>query len=378
MRGALTVTTVSGIAIRVHVSFVLILALNAWQWSEFGARGALFGAVLSSFVFVCVVLHELGHSLVAKAFGISVTDITLYPIGGVASLGSRPRTPGQELLIAIAGPAVNVVIASALVASGLWAFGADAFFAALQRSHEHPPTGLTLWAWLAASNALLAAFNLIPALPMDGGRVLRACLAWVLGQATATRAAAVIGRVLAAGLFVIGAMTGNFVLPVIALFVFFGAGAEVRDTEYQRMLDGVRSGDAVNSQLPRFAPSTVLSEAMQAMIFWPATAFAVEHFGRFVGVVTRHAMLDALRSDGGNGYIAALTQKAVPRVEAHESLEVARQRMSGCTCVAVFERDIFLGLITDAELAHQLTVLEAFKRSASKGPRGARSGALRR
>ncbi len=378
MRGALTVTTVSGIAIRVHASFALILALNAWQWSDFGARGALFGAVLSSFVFVCVVLHELGHSLVAKAFGISVRDITLYPIGGVASLGSRPGTPVQELLIAVAGPAVNVVIATALATTGLLAFGSDAFFAALERSHEHAPTGLMLWAWLAASNALLAVFNMLPALPMDGGRVLRAILALLFGQGRATRAAAMIGRVLAVGLFVVGAMTGNFVLPVIALFVFFGAGAEVRDTEFQRMLDGVRSGDAVNSHLPRFAPSTAVSEAMQAMVFWPANAFAVEHSGRFVGVVTREALLNALRSEGGSGYVAALTQREVPRVETRESLEVARQRMAGGAFVAVFDGEVFLGLVTDAELAHQLTVLEAFKRSATKGSGSTRPGSLRR
>jgi Zn-dependent protease len=344
----------------------LVLALNAWQWSAFGARGALFGAVLSAFIFTCVVLHELGHSLVAQAFGIPVSDITLYPIGGVAQLVRRPSTPGQELLIAIAGPAVNVVIAAALGVSGAWLFGAETLLEALQQGRDHAPTGVTLWAWLAGSNAALAVFNLLPALPMDGGRVLRAVLSWVVGQQRATRAAAGIARVLSVGLFALGAATGNYLLPLIALFVFYGAGAEVRDADFQRMLDGVRCGDAVNSHLPRLSPSTALSEAMQALIFWPASAFAVEHSGRFVGAVTRGAVLGALRTEGGTGYIASLVNRSVPRVEAKESLELARQRMGTGTMVAVFDAEVFLGLITDAELAHQLTVLQAFKRSAEQ------------
>ena len=309
----------------------------------------------------------------AKAFGIQVTDITLYPIGGVARLASRPQTPGQELLIALAGPAVNVVIAAVLGLTGLWLFGAEAMWQALQASRSQAPTGLTLWVWLTVSNVVLALFNLIPALPMDGGRVLRAMLAWVVGQRRATRVSAVIAQLLAAGLCALGLASGNFVLSLIAVFVFFGASDEVRDTDYQRMLDGVKSGDAVSSQLPRFSPSTALSEAMQAIIVWPARAFAVEHSGRVVGVVTRDAILEALRTDGGAGYVASLMVREVPRVEARESLEQARQRMSQTGFVAVYDNEIFLGLITDVELAHQLTVLEAFKRSATRRTKPSRS-----
>ncbi len=373
MKRALTLVTVWGIPIRVHVSFVLIIALNAWQWSMFGARGALFGAVLSAFVFTCVALHELGHALVAKAFGIGVTDMTLYPIGGIARLSRRPETPGQELLIALAGPLVNVVIAGVLAGLGVALFGAPVLLETLRLSRDHAPTGLTLWVWLAASNAGLAVFNLLPALPMDGGRVLRALLAWVVGQRQATRWAAVVGRVLAVGLFGLGLASGNFMLPFIAAMVFFGAGAEVRDTELQRLLDGVKAKDAVNTQLPRFAPSTTVGEALQALLFWPARAFAVEHSGRLVGVATRERILEVLRSPerdhGPSSYIAALMERAVPQVQARDSLEVARQRMGDGSFVAVYDGDVFLGLLTDAEFAHQVTVLEAFRESAERARR---------
>ena len=353
MRGALTVTTVSGIAIRVHASFALILALNAWQWSDFGARGALFGAVLSSFVFVCVVLHELGHSLVAKAFGISVRDITLYPIGGVASLGSRPGTPVQELLIAVAGPAVNVVIATALATTGLLAFGSDAFFAALERSHEHAPTGLMLWAWLAASNALLAVFNMLPALPMDGGRVLRAVLSWFVGPQKATTVSAFIARVLAAGLFALGLFSGQPMMAIIAMFVFSGAGQEVAQQRMGQVLDRVQVGDVVSPYSPRFTPATTLGEAVRMLTMTHSEAIAVEHFGRLVGVVTAKDILRGAAEQGAWGYVAALVQKVVPVIDAREPMESARFKMdeAGLPYVAVVRDGIFMGLVTELELA---------------------------
>jgi Zn-dependent protease len=186
---SLRLGSVSGIAIRVHFTFALLLAAFASHLAEKqGTRGALFGVMLVLCLFACVVLHELGHGLVAQRLGVTVREIVLLPIGGVARLQSEPKKPLHELLIALAGPFVNVVLA----------LGA---FLALQGSAIPPletlsddalttPSAHAVLLILLYSNLTLAAFNMLPALPMDGGRVLRALLSFFFGQVRATNIAA--------------------------------------------------------------------------------------------------------------------------------------------------------------------------------------------
>lgn len=368
---ALRVARVSNIDIRVHWSFLLIVLLGAMQWGGLGARGALFGAVLTLLIFASVTLHELGHSLVAQAFGIPVKHITLYPIGGVAQLGKRPKSPGQEFLIALAGPAVNVVLALVLGAVGVSLFGAEALWNAIAHARVEQPTEVTLFAMLVSSNAVLAIFNLLPALPMDGGRVLRAVLSWFFGAERATTVSATIARVLAAGLFVLG-LFGNPMLAIIAAFIFFGAGQEVREQQLARVLDGVRAGDAVNPYAPRFSPNSTLGEAMQALVFTPYAAFAVEHFGRLVGVVTRQDLMAAANEQGAWGYVAGVMRRNVPVIDAREPLETARFKMNEAELpfVAVERDGLFLGLVTEVELAQQALLAEQFARGGPVRRRG--------
>jgi Zn-dependent protease len=368
--GAFRIARVSGIDIRVHVSFLLIVLLGAMQWGGLGPRGALFGAVLTLLIFASVTLHELGHSLVAQAFGIPVKHITLYPIGGVAQLGKRPKSPGQEFLIALAGPAVNVVLALGLGSLGVSLFGAEALWEAVVNARVEQPTEVTLFAMLVSSNVVLAVFNMVPALPMDGGRVLRAVLSWLFGAERATQVSASIAQVLAAGLFVVGLLS-NPMLSIIAAFIFFGAGQEVREQQLARVLDGVQAGDAVNPYAPRFMPNTTLGEAMQAVVFTPYAAFAVEHFGRLVGVVTRDALVKAANEQGAWGYVAGVMERQVPVIDAREPLETARFKMNEAErpYVAVERDGIFLGLVTEVELAQQALLAEQFGRSA-RAPRG--------
>lgn len=360
MGGSLRIARVAGIDIKLHFTFLFVVLLGAWQWGGFGPRGALFGALLTLLMFLSVTLHELGHSLVAQRFGITVRDITLTPLGGIAQLASRPKTPGQELLVALAGPLVNVALALGLAALGEWQWGLDGVRRAVERSHTFAPTATTLVGWLLLSNVGLATFNLLPALPMDGGRVLRAVLSWPLGLERATRWAALVGRVFAVGFVGLGLHWQNLILALIGAFVFVAAGAEERAVRLERVLRGVRARDAVNPYAPRFLPGTTLGEAMQALVFTPYPAFAVEHFGRLLGVVTRAELASAFHEHGPGAFVASVMRRSVPSLDADEPLEEARLKMNEAlsSYVAVTDQDLFLGLVTEMDLAQALGLAE--------------------
>jgi Zn-dependent protease len=218
--GSWKIGELAGIRVQVHWTFLLLPALIAWSTlSTAGLAAALEAVVFVLLVFGCVVLHELGHALAARAYGIGTRDITLLPIGGVARLERLPRQPRQELAIALAGPVVNVVIAAAIFA-GLWLGGGVL--------HPLAPTSSLVESFLVRlmwTNVALVIFNLLPAFPMDGGRVLRAALASRLPYAQATRAAARIGRVVAALLGIVG-LFGNWTLLLIAMFIYFAGRGE--------------------------------------------------------------------------------------------------------------------------------------------------------
>lgn len=359
---------VAGIELKVHASFALVVALGASQWGGFGLEGALFGAVLTLLIFASVTLHELGHSLVALAFGIPVKDITLYPIGGVARLGARPKTAWQEFLIAIAGPAVNVALVAVLGGLGLWAFGYDALFDASMRARAETPTVVTLTAMLVTSNAVLALFNMVPALPMDGGRVLRAMLSGFVGQEKATQASAVIARLVAVGLFALGFVVRNPMMSIIAVFVFVGAGQEVKEQRLAHVLDGVQVSDAINPWAPKLSPATTLSEAAAVLNATHWDAFAVEHAGRFVGVATRQKLAEAIFG-GAHDYVAAYVERDVPTLDARERLETARQLMAEreVPYVAVVRDGVFLGLLTELDMSLLVERLARLEFSRRKG-----------
>jgi Zn-dependent protease len=223
VKSRLRIATVAGIGIYVHWSFLLLLVIAVNYRMQ---QGATFTAALGVIwlviaLFVCVALHELGHALAAKAFGHRTRDITLMIIGGMARIENMPERPGQEFIVAIAGPAVNVVIAIVLfvlsIALGWW-----------PRPHA-PAADLHPGIMLLFANNFLVLFNLLPAFPMDGGRMLRAGLATMMSFLRATPVAVVVGRIMAGIFVVVGITTSEYMLAVIGLFVFFGAGAELRN-----------------------------------------------------------------------------------------------------------------------------------------------------
>jgi Zn-dependent protease len=219
MRWSLKVASVAGIEVRIHLTFLLFLV---WIWFSYyqvaGLPGAVQGVLFILSLFACVLLHEFGHAFAARAFGIATPDITLLPIGGVARLTRIPDKPWQELVVAIAGPLVNVVIAAALI----FVVHRGAQLEHLQYL-ESPR--VELLSKLASVNVMLVLFNLIPAFPMDGGRILRALLAMAMPYAQATQVAAWIGQGLAVVFGILG-LFGNPLLVFIAFFIFAGAQQE--------------------------------------------------------------------------------------------------------------------------------------------------------
>jgi len=361
MSWAARIARVAGIDIKVHVTFLIILVLGGLQWSaDYGAVGFAFGAALMVALFSCVVLHELGHSLVAKAYGIGVREIVLLPIGGVALLGSLPDKPRQELAIAAAGPAVNVVIAGVLWAvaglePGLGVLDGHG----LVEGVVPPPSVGTFLTWLLIANVTLVAFNLIPAFPLDGGRMLRAILAMATDYAKATRIAAVIGQAAAIGLGILGVLTGNFILALIAVFIFFGAGMESFQAQARTVFHTLRVGDAYNKYALTLSPGDRVSTVVDYILTSYQPDFAVVLGDRLLGVVTRRDVMQTLATRPDDPYVAEIMSRDVVRVDAGDALDAVQQRMGseGVRLVAVFSGERYLGLVSREDLSEALQVL---------------------
>lgn len=294
MRGAYKIARGAGIDVKVHWTFLILLA---WVFLSFwGQPGGLttalwgLGAVLA--IFGCVVLHEYGHALAARRYGIKTEDITLLPIGGVAQLARMPEDPRQELVVALAGPAVNVVIA-ALALAYLLATGQETHFLGfLNRGIDLDP------AYFAENlfeiNVALVLFNLIPAFPMDGGRVLRALLAMRWDRAKATRLAAGVGRTLAVAFVFLGFFY-NFWLVFIGLFVYLGATSESRAVLTKSALDGYQVRDVLMTSYTALYEHEPLQRAVDVLLNGQEKEFLVLDLdGLVVGVLTREAIIRGL------------------------------------------------------------------------------------
>lgn len=352
MNWSFRVADVAGIPIRVHITFFLILLLGAYQWGSITGtlNGALFGLVLMILLFVCVTLHELGHSLVARVFGIPVREITLLPLGGVAQITKNPEKPLHELLIAIAGPLVNVVIALILIVPLGLSLGPMLLTGHGLLPEELGNTTLSLntaLAWLFAANVSLALFNLIPAFPLDGGRVLRAVLAMFMGFPKATRVAVVTGQFIAILFGLYGVLNGQFLLTLVAVFIFFGAGQETAVAEAKTVLDTLRVGDAYNKHALTLAVGDRVSRVVDYILTSYQPDFAVMQARNPIGIVTRHDVLATLASAPGDTLVTEMMQREFLKVDANKSLSEVRQVMEekGTQIAAVYDGAAYLGLI---------------------------------
>tara|TARA_R110002153_G_scaffold14813_9_gene53415 strand:- start:11201 stop:12346 length:1146 start_codon:yes stop_codon:yes gene_type:complete len=287
MKGVLKIGRVSGIKIEVHWTFTLLLIWVAFLEIQKGSdlNRILLNEALILVLFVCVILHELGHALTAKKFGVKTKNILLLPIGGVATLEKMPEKPAQELWIALAGPAVNVVIAILLllVVPVRSYFNFDSI---VLEEMLYEPTLQNFLFYLFIANVMLVVFNLIPAFPMDGGRVLRALLSFKLGRVSATNIAASIGQGLAIIFFVLGLFFNPFLI-LIALFIFLGAYGENQMVKQGDLLEGHVVKEATLTNITRLRPSNNLQEVIDILLAGTEKDFVVIENEKILGILTQ-------------------------------------------------------------------------------------------
>jgi Zn-dependent protease len=325
MRWSFRIARVSGIDVRLHATFAFAVIWFALGFSDQnGWRGAAFGVLLICSMFVCLTLHELGHALVAQRFGLSVSEILLLPIGGVARLTSDPRRPVHELLIALAGPLVNVVIAGAL-----W-FALQHYRVPLELSDlgalvEPSATGLVralFW-----GNAVLALFNMLPALPMDGGRVFRSVLSLAIGRSRATRIASVVGQVIAVGMVAYAIKESAPMFALVGLFVFVGAAQERTVGRANELLSELRAGEVCDPNAMVFAPHEQVGHVLDTLVRNPQAHFAVFYGKELVGTVGRDQVLVLAPRVGLGAPLSSLMRREIFAVDAGTPLDEVRRRL---------------------------------------------------
>ncbi|HMK90795.1 MAG TPA: site-2 protease family protein [Methylocystis sp.] len=353
MGWSITIGRFAGTAVRIHVTFLLFLAWIGFSAYQHGGSAAALDSVLFIVsIFSCVVLHEFGHILVARRFGVQSSQVTLLPIGGVADLAKMPEKPSQELLIALAGPAVNVVIASALLMI-LGAFQPSAL------THLDDPN-VSLLERLAAANLFLAIFNMVPAFPMDGGRVLRAALAFWLGQARATRVAALIGQGLA---FVLGflGLFGNPILLFIAFFVYFAAAGEAQLTTVSEAMKGVSVASVMETRVAPISRGATVGEAVELLLATSQDSFpVVDAAGRFAGLLSREDIAEAIRTAESGAPIAPFAHREVPTVAPDEMLDKAFEKLTGDATIGVVDAEGgYRGLLSRQSIAEVMLIKSA-------------------
>ncbi len=285
MKGVLNLGGVAGIKIEVHWTFTLLLVWIVFLELQRGgnATSALLNVAFILVLFLCVVLHELGHALTARKFNIQTRKITLLPIGGVALLDKMPENPRQELLVALAGPAVNVVIAILL----LLIIPFKSYLGLQTEEIEQLLSTINLQNFLfyiLIANIMLVVFNIIPAFPMDGGRVLRALLSFKMSRVKATNIAANLGQVLAVVFFMLGMLFNPF-LVLIALFIFVGAYAEKRMVQQVSILKGHKVKEAMLTNITVLNPENSMQEVVDILLAGTEKDFVVVTGDKIVGVL---------------------------------------------------------------------------------------------
>jgi len=375
MDWSLTLGTIRGIHIRIHVTFPLIIVWAAYNWGivlRGGWSGALYGATFSMVVFLCVILHELAHSLVATHYGVRVHEIELSPIGGLAKMDSMPEAPSQELTMALAGPFVNLLLAAPL----------GVLIAMLIGSHSIKSLGHLVYLMrkpslqgfvlnLFTTNVFLALFNLIPAFPMDGGRALRSVLTWAIGRSSATDWAAAIGQWLAAIMGLAGLLVGNLVMALIGAFIFLGARQEYQLSKLQTILGDMPVSEALNTSFPTLSPQDSLDAVVERVKHGHLAPFAVMNSLRLVGLLTASDITAALETYGPSALVGHIMRQDFATLSPSDTLACAHQLMarSGLTGLPVMQDSQLLGMVTAQQIEQIYRFLTAQRERQGRGLR---------
>jgi Zn-dependent protease len=326
-----------------HWTFLIIIGWVVLSYAAegVGVLGVVAGVALVLAVFGCVVLHELGHALTARRFGIRTRDITLLPIGGVARLERMPDDPKQELLVAAAGPAVNVVIAGVL-------FVVLDLAGALTPIGRATRVGGSLLGQLMWVNVFLVGFNLLPAFPMDGGRILRALLATRMNYVKSTRIAAGVGQAMAILFGFWGLVGPNPFLVFIAIFVYLGAQAEAQQTEMRSALAGALVRDAMMTRFQVLELTDSIGRAVEELLAGAQHDFPVTSGGRVVGLLIRADLVRAAKDRGRETPIAEVMRRDLVVAGEGEGLDwvLAQMRARGCSTAPVVRDGTLVGLLT--------------------------------
>lgn len=346
----------AGTVVRIHVTFFLLLI---WIWFMHyrigGAAAAWEGVAFILAIFACVVLHEFGHAMAARHYGIRTPDITLLPIGGLARLERMPEEPRQELFIAVAGPLVNVIIAALIVVALGGLTGTEQMLQV-----EDPRTNFLVR--LAGVNIFLVLFNMIPAFPMDGGRVLRALLATRLTWARATQIAANIGQGLAF-LFGFLGLLYNPLLIFIAIFVYLAAAAEAQNAQIRDISNSLLTGDVMITEFATLERSSTIGEAIDRLLATTQSEFPVlDTGGHLDGLLTRNDMIAALKETGPEAPVVGAMRSDVPTVHRRQSLTEGFRLMQEKNAPAVAVVDSggrLVGLLTHETIGEMMMVRSA-------------------
>lgn len=363
MKWSVPIGRYAGIRVQIHITFlVLLIWIGVAIWNDGQDPMAVatgLGFVLA--LFLCVLLHEFGHALTARRYGIRTRDITLLPIGGVARLERMPEKPMQELLVAIAGPAVNVVIVLVLLTI-LSLLGRPLSLDAMATT-DVTVSAPNLLERLVVVNVVLVAFNLLPAFPMDGGRVLRALLAMRMPHAVATARAATVGKVFAAAFAVLGFFTNPF-LMVIGLFVWFGASQESSAAQLRGVLDGFPASDAMITDFRSLAPDDTLASAVALLLAGSQHDFPVLTNGTVVGVLTRQSLLTALARREEEQRVGDVMHTGMLQADVDDALDNAVMRMQSTPLrtMPVLDRGKLVGLLTMENVGEFVAVQSSRRR----------------
>lgn len=342
--GTVGVLRILGVPVRFHFTFILLLIFLLFIGIGERQSGATFALYVLA-LFASVLLHELGHTLVARRYGIRTTEIVMYPIGGV----SRPeRIPKgrEEFWIAISGPLVNALIAAGLFA---WLAARNQF---VPFSVLRDPTDANLAERIAIGNFLLFAFNLLPAYPMDGGRVLRSLLMLFKPEEQATRIAAGAGQALAALLGLYGLLSSNFIVVFVAMFIYIGASQEGAAVRGRLLTTGVPVRAAMITDFRTLSHGESIRDAGNLLLATSQHDFPVMHGDTVLGLLTRGALVRSMLTDGPEAYVASAMDRNPQRVSPDTPLSEVLPDLSGTrACALVMDGDQLVGLLTSENVS---------------------------